>query len=78
METTKKYFDHKFDEFREYLELTFVKKDEFLGVRNTVREIKNIVGGMDKRDKEDSNMFAGIVIGHDQRITKLEKVTKKA
>lgn len=72
----KKYLEKTFAT-KAYAEETFAKKDEFLELKSSLEEVKEIVQRIDRRDKEDSNMFSGIFLNHDQRISRLEQLAKR-
>jgi hypothetical protein len=68
MELTKEYFDEQLKNLASKEDLIELRHDvtslhsEMSGVRADVREIKETVARIDKRDLEDSNAFAKDII----------------
>lgn len=75
MELTKEYFDKVISTLltKEEAFGTFATRSELASVKFDLEEVKEIVMRLDKRDREDSNFFRDILLGHEKRITKLEK-----
>ncbi len=62
MDITKKYFDNQFESLRSSLDSRFENIDgQFSSMRQDIKEIKETLSAVDKRDLEDSNAFARVL-----------------
>lgn len=85
MELTKEYFDQKLVEINEkygnfdsrlsiLTDIVLANQEDFSILKKDIKEIKEIVIRVDKRDLEDSNAFRTMLLDHGIRIKKLEKM----
>ena len=78
MEITKEYFDQQLSKLATKEDVLEIKvdiialQDDVRDIKTDLSDVKESVASLDKRDKEDSDAFAKMLLKHDLDIHKLK------